>query len=119
MSELSRAGGWRGRTAGWSRRPTILGSLALVVAMVSVYAAVSASAATSAAKAAGMAVKVAGTAVKVTVSTSTNGSVGTGFAGFSYEKDRVGAGMFDAHDTNLVNLYRLLGPSVLRIGGNL
>jgi hypothetical protein len=61
----------------------------------------------------------AATPVTVTVSTKASGQVGSGFAGFSYEKDRVGAGMFDAHDTSLVNLFRLLGPSVLRIGGNL
>jgi hypothetical protein len=57
--------------------------------------------------------------VSVTVNPAGIGSVGTGFAGFSYEKDRVGADVFDVHDTNLVNLFRLLGPSVLRIGGNL
>lgn len=61
----------------------------------------------------------ANTSVTVTVSAASNGTVDSGFAGFSYEKDRVGAGMFDAGDTNLVNLFRLLGPSVLRIGGNL
>lgn len=55
----------------------------------------------------------------VAVSSSSDGHVGQGFAGFSYEKDRVGAGMFDASDTDLVRLFRLLGPSVLRIGGNL
>ena len=93
------------RSAGGWRRRGVIGSLALVVASASGYTAVSASAAT--------------TAVKVTVSSSTNGHVGGGFAGFSYEKDRVGAGMFDAHDTKLVNLFRRLGPSVLRIGGNL
>jgi hypothetical protein len=59
------------------------------------------------------------TAVSVTVDPASVGDVGTGFAGFSYEKDRVGADVFDVHDTNLVNLFRLLGPSVLRIGGNL
>jgi hypothetical protein len=61
----------------------------------------------------------AATPVTVTVNSATNGHVGTGFAGFSYEKDRIGAGMFDAKDTNLVNLFKLLGPSVLRLGGNL
>jgi hypothetical protein len=55
----------------------------------------------------------------ITVGSATTGHVGAGFAGFSYEKDRVGAGMFDAGDTNLVRLFRLLGPSVLRISGNL
>jgi hypothetical protein len=57
--------------------------------------------------------------VTVAVKPAAAGQVGGGFAGFSYEKDRVGAGMFDAKDTNLVNLFRLLGPSVLRVGGNL
>src|SRR5437588_1241307 len=62
---------------------------------------------------------LAATSVKITVGGSTNGHVGTGFAGFSYEKDRIGAGMFDPADTKLVKLFRLLGPSVLRLGGNL
>jgi hypothetical protein len=55
----------------------------------------------------------------VSVDQASSGHVGQGFAGFSYEKDRIGAGMFDPADTNLVRLYRLLGPSVLRIGANL
>jgi len=58
-------------------------------------------------------------AVTITVSKASNGHIGNGFAGFSYEKDRIGAGVFDASDTNLVNLFKLLGPSVIRIGGNL
>jgi hypothetical protein len=62
---------------------------------------------------------ITGTPVTVLVNSASNGNVGTGFAGFSYEKDRVGAGMFDVQDTNLVNLFKLLGPSVLRLGGNL
>jgi len=68
---------------------------------------------------AAFAAPLANTPVTVTVSAASSGTVNSGFAGFSYEKDRVGAGMFDASDTNLVNLFRLLGPSVLRIGGNL
>ncbi|OLB79167.1 MAG: hypothetical protein AUI14_11150 [Actinobacteria bacterium 13_2_20CM_2_71_6] len=91
-----------------ARRRTVLVSLALAVVSLSVYSGVSAYAAAK-----------APTAVTVTVSATSNGRVGTGFAGFSYEKDRVGAGMFDAGNTNLVNLFRLLGPSVLRLGGNL
>lgn len=62
---------------------------------------------------------IAPTAVTVTVAAADSGHVGGGFAGFSYEKDRVGAGMFDAHDTDLVRLFRRLGASVLRLGGNL
>ncbi|HEX4723796.1 MAG TPA: hypothetical protein VH333_14870 [Pseudonocardiaceae bacterium] len=61
----------------------------------------------------------AGTPVTVAVNPANGGRVGAGFAGFSYEKDRVGADVFDAHDTNLVRLFRRLGPSVIRIGGNL
>jgi hypothetical protein len=57
--------------------------------------------------------------VTVEVAKTTSGRVDAGFAGFSYEKDRVGAGMFDATDTDLVRLFRRLGPSVLRLGGNL
>jgi hypothetical protein len=57
--------------------------------------------------------------VTVTVSAASSSQVGSGFTGFSYEKDRIGADVFDASDTNLVHLFRLLGPSVLRIGGNL
>ena len=58
------------------------------------------------------------TPVTVTVSPVNGSHVGSGFAGFSYEKDRIGAGLFDVNNTNLVRLFRLLGPNVLRIGGN-
>lgn len=85
------------------RFPALLGSLALAAACLT----------------AAPAAQAAPQAAAVTVGQATNGHVGQGFAGFSYEKDRVGAGMFDASDTNLVQLFRLLGPSVLRIGGNL
>ena len=54
----------------------------------------------------------------VTVSATNGIQVGTGFAGFSYEKDQVGADVFNASDTNLVNLFKLLGPNIIRIGGN-
>ncbi|MEQ0565183.1 glycosyl hydrolase family 79 C-terminal domain-containing protein [Amycolatopsis sp. NEAU-NG30] len=65
------------------------------------------------------AVAHAAVAVTVTVGEATAGRSGPGFAGFSYEKDRVGAGVFDARNTGLVALFRLLGPGVLRLGGNL
>jgi hypothetical protein len=60
-----------------------------------------------------------GQTVRVVVDGSVIGRVGPGFVGFSYEKDRVGAGVFDPGNRALVSLFRLLGPSVLRIGGNL
>ncbi|MDT7788250.1 MAG: hypothetical protein QOF58_6669 [Pseudonocardiales bacterium] len=58
-------------------------------------------------------------AVSVRVDPTSKSSVGKDFAGFSYEKDRVGARMFNARNADLVRLFRLLGPSLLRIGGNL
>ena len=61
----------------------------------------------------------ANTPVTVSVSATNGTQVGTGFAGFSYEKDQVGADVFSSTDTNLVNLFRLLGPNIIRIGGNL
>ena len=87
-------------------RTAVLGSLVLTVALVT---GVSGAAATPNAT----------VSVRVSVDPAAGGQVGGGFAGFSYEKDRVGAGMFDAKDTDLVHLFRLLGPSVLRVGGNL
>ncbi|MEU0882300.1 glycosyl hydrolase family protein [Lentzea sp. NPDC005914] len=58
-------------------------------------------------------------AVSVQVDSASKSEVARDFAGFSYEKDRVGARMFNARNTDLVRLFRLLGPSLLRIGGNL
>ncbi len=58
-------------------------------------------------------------AVAVQVDPVGKSQVGRDFAGFSYEKDRVGARMFNARNADLVRLFRLLGPSLLRIGGNL
>lgn len=83
------------------RFPALLGSVALAVTCLAAPAA------------------QAATGPALTVGPTAGGHVGPEFAGFSYEKDRVGAGMFDAHDTDLVRLFRLLGPSSLRIGGNL
>lgn len=57
--------------------------------------------------------------VSVQVDPASRSQVGRDFAGFSYEKDRVGARMFNARNADLVRLFRLLGPSLLRIGGNL
>jgi hypothetical protein len=57
--------------------------------------------------------------ITVRVDPASQSQVGRDFAGFSYEKDRVGARMFNARNSDLVRLFRLLGPSLLRIGGNL
>lgn len=59
-------------------------------------------------------------AATVTVSVSSAGGVGVSnqFAGFSYEKQMVGEDLFSTSNTNLVSLFKLLGPDVLRVGGN-
>src|SRR5581483_7723813 len=44
--------------------------------------------------------------------------VDTHYPGLSYEKDKLADSMFDATNTALVQLFRLLGPSVLRLGAN-
>jgi hypothetical protein len=40
------------------------------------------------------------------------------YPGLSYEKDKLADSMFDGTNTALVQLFRLLGPSVLRLGAN-
>jgi hypothetical protein len=57
-------------------------------------------------------------AVTVGVSSTDGVGVSNQFAGFSYEKQMVGEDLFSTADTRLVNLFKLLGPNVLRVGGN-
>jgi hypothetical protein len=52
------------------------------------------------------------------VTASSSASIGDGFAGLSYEKSALCGALFAPSNTNLVGLFKLLGPSVLRIGGN-
>ena len=40
------------------------------------------------------------------------------FAGLSYEKARITTPLFSPTNTNLISLFKLLGPGILRIGGN-
>ena len=40
------------------------------------------------------------------------------FAGLSYEKSKLHSGLFSGRNTAMIKLLTLLGPSVLRIGGN-
>lgn len=54
----------------------------------------------------------------LTVSTGEAGLIGPGFAGLSYEKSSLCEPLFSAANTELVGLFKLLGPSILRIGGN-
>jgi hypothetical protein len=63
---------------------------------------------------------VAGTTnATVTVDPTTRvASVGQGFTGLSYEKSHLNTGFFARTNASLIGLFTLLGPSVLRIGGN-
>jgi hypothetical protein len=46
------------------------------------------------------------------------GTIGPGFAGLSYEKSHLNNSFFTPDNAALIGLFKLLGPSVLRIGGN-
>ncbi len=61
---------------------------------------------------------VAQTKAEVTVSTAVLNRLDSTFAGFSYEKSILGSPLFSAQNTALVNLFKLLGPGILRVGGN-
>jgi hypothetical protein len=55
----------------------------------------------------------------VTVKRATaQGHLGPGFVGLSYEKTHLSDGYLAASNAPLVALFRLLGPSILRLGGN-
>jgi hypothetical protein len=54
----------------------------------------------------------------LTVSSTTAGVIGPAFAGLSYEKSSLYIPRFTASNTDLVALFKRLGTSVLRIGGN-
>ena len=58
------------------------------------------------------------TTASVTVSATTAGTIARGFAGLSYEKGAMAEPLFEASNTNLVGMFKGLGPSLLRIGGN-
>ncbi|HEY1914060.1 MAG TPA: ricin-type beta-trefoil lectin domain protein [Streptosporangiaceae bacterium] len=96
----------RGHT--WSRRVSVFAAAVLVSAGVPAGA--------LALPAPGA--RAAATAVTVSVSSAGGAGVSSQFAGFSYEKQMVGEDLFSTSDTNLVNLFKLLGPNVLRVGGN-
>lgn len=54
----------------------------------------------------------------LTVTTSVAGSIGPAFAGLSYEKAALQEPLFTAANTDLIALFKRLGTSLLRIGGN-
>jgi len=60
-----------------------------------------------------------GTPATVTVDPSTTlGTIGADFTGFSYEKTHVMNGSFTSNNTNLIALYKLLGTPMMRVGAN-
>ena len=60
------------------------------------------------------------TAASLSVSATAAGTIGPAFAGLSYEKSSINESpyLFTASNANLVGLFKRIGPSVLRIGGN-
>jgi hypothetical protein len=64
--------------------------------------------------------KPSGTAVNatLTVSATAVGSISPAFAGLSYEKATLYEPLFTGSNANLIGLFKRLGSSVLRIGGN-
>ena len=60
-----------------------------------------------------------GTTATVTVSPSTTvGTIGADYTGFSYEKTHIMNGSLTSNNTNLIALYKLLGSPVMRLGAN-
>jgi hypothetical protein len=58
------------------------------------------------------------TATTVTVSSTVVGVIGPGFAGLSYEKGQMANSFFSPQNVDAIGLFKLIGPSLLRIGGN-
>jgi hypothetical protein len=54
----------------------------------------------------------------LSVSSTASGSIGPAFAGLSYEKSSLTEPLFSASNGNLIGLFKRLGPSVPRVGGN-
>lgn len=57
------------------------------------------------------------TAATVTVANAAAGVVGPAFAGLSYEKSQMTNPFFSAQNADAIGLFKLLGPSLLRLGG--
>jgi len=54
----------------------------------------------------------------VAVTRESDGKIGSAFAGFSYEKAELTHPLMEPGDSGLIALFKLLGPSILRIGGD-
>jgi len=60
----------------------------------------------------------AATPATVTVTATAIGAIGPAFAGLSYEKSQMAKPFFTPTNTDAIGLFKLIGPSLLRIGGN-
>ena len=58
------------------------------------------------------------TAATVTVGAMVTGVIGPAFAGLSYEKGQMANPFFSPQNADAIGLFKLIGPSLLRIGGN-
>ena len=58
------------------------------------------------------------TGATVIITTAVTGVIGPGFAGLSYEKSQMANPFFSPQNTDAIGLFKLIGPSLLRIGGN-
>ena len=60
------------------------------------------------------------TSASLSVTATPAGSIGSAFAGLSYEKSTLYENpyLFTGANANLIALFKLIGPSILRIGGN-
>jgi hypothetical protein len=58
------------------------------------------------------------TQATLTISTTSTGTIGNAFAGLSYEKSSLTEPLFTASNANLIGLFKRLGSSILRVGGN-
>ncbi len=54
----------------------------------------------------------------ITISNTQAGNFPATFVGLSYEKSSLSEPLFSGSNANLIGLFKLLGPSLLRIGGN-
>jgi hypothetical protein len=54
----------------------------------------------------------------MTVTATAAGSIGPAFAGLSYEKSELYGPLFSASNSDLIGMFKRLGPSILRVGGN-
>ena len=58
------------------------------------------------------------TSASLTVTATSTGTIGPAFAGLSYEKSSLYESLFTGGNADLIGLFKRLGTSVLRIGGN-